>query len=172
MPSQKHFYASQKDLKHALLRAEEAVSVTYVNGLLSSTPQLDQWQSLAEWKALGCCKNESPHSCGFFFVLPRHREVCVRTIKMDTGELRYKPHVSDNLDAIIFEPGGVFISSENNVRMIVGKIGTTATCSGAAEMLFKQFSQAFLRGFKRADGAYWAPEAFEEMNRAGPTKAR
>jgi hypothetical protein len=159
MPSQKHFFATGKDLSEAIARSEASVAVRYVNGMLSDTPTLQEWPSLAAWPGLGVCQNESPHSCGFFLVLPAHIKIRVRTIEMLAGGRRYKPHVSDNPDAFVFEPGGEFIGAKNDVKLVVGKIATTAVCSAEAEIMFKQFSSAFLRGFKRSVGAFCGPGA-------------
>jgi len=87
----------------------------------------------------------------------------IDTVQMNDLTIRYKPKIAQNPSAIIFEPGGVFRTSEEYSIFVVGKIATTNIDSVESKELFKSFSSKFLKGFKRAADAYCGPEAFESI---------
>ncbi len=104
-----------------------------------------------------------------FLVLAKDVEIGYKNVTTGSGETLKKADVASNPTAFIFEPGGVFVSSEDGETLVVGKIATTNIDSAVAEEQFAKFSTAFLKGFSRASGAHCGPEAARWIADGVPT---
>jgi hypothetical protein len=159
MAKQKHFFATSAELCDAFRRAEASVSIFYVDAMLSGTKAHTKLNSLEKWPNLSNGPMRAARDRGFFFVFPKAENPKVELLHMDDGSISYGLNPVDNPSAFVIEPGRQLDAEEGLPEFLVGKFAMTYEGSGAAEITYKKYTEAFLKGFIKRGVAYYGLQA-------------
>ena len=168
---QTHIFATRSDLEPGLQLIEAQRPLKYValncyevNSGKSSvvphkSPQFEEYDSLLDVPSLGTNTTGDHISGDHYLILPRDREARFESVIQDKGGIHYFVDQSLNPVSITFLPGGIY---QNN-NLICGHIGTVSKHPESID-LYKSFTKAVTKGFKKIGNYRVGPEARRLMN--------
>jgi hypothetical protein len=119
------------------------------------------FQFLRDVPTLGRSDTGSTSRDPDYFVYPQDRRPAVRSIPQRRGGTCYV--LDPSPETVHFRSGGLHIESG---AFIAGRVARSVEANSRGESLYKELSQALLRGFNKIQAFWLGPEAFSEF-RAG-----
>jgi hypothetical protein len=155
------FFATRADLLNGIEHVESRWNFECVRYEMRSDQSFSFLDSLLAVPTLGQSATGDTAKDADYFVYPRDRRPRVRSIPQRKGGVRYL--LEPSAETVHLRSGGLH---EPTGAFIAGRIARSVEANGRGDSLYKDLSQALLRGFSRI-GAFWlGPEAFREF-RAG-----
>lgn len=157
--NQTHFFATRADLEQGLRLIESTRPLIYALRRLYKTPDYESYDSLLTLDRLGT-NISGQHNLGDdFLIIERTNDVRIRSVIQRAGGIHYFVDQEFNPKSICFAPGGIY--AERN--LISGRTGTVSGDPDSIE-LYKRFTKALTKGFKKIGNYKVGPEALSLMN--------
>jgi len=147
------FFATKGDLYLNMKNIESNRAVKYIKDRIYDSEKYDIYYSVDELPRIGFHPS-GEHTDESYLVLDHDTPLRSHIVEQQSGGFHYLIDQRENLDSIVFWPGGLF--SEN--YLIHGRIATVYTHDKAKD-LYKYFSKNLVRGFKKVREYYVGPEA-------------
>jgi hypothetical protein len=151
-------FATGPDLAPGIRAVESGQKLQYVLCGVFDSPGLSVYGSLLEVPGFGTCSTGDHIREPRYLVANAFRRIAVREIPQRAGGTKYAVDQLENAGSITMLPGGVF--SEKVV--LAGQIATVATDRQAIE-LFRDYSRALTKGFRKIRGYLVGPAALSMM---------
>lgn len=160
MTKQKHLFAVKADLEAGIRHAESGMTLKYVLAGMSDSPDFHVYESLFDYEQLGA-NTYGDHIRGdCFLVLHKSEKVNAEKVPQRRGGAKYVVYQDKNPHSITFQPGGIYDPN----HLVCGHIATISESMVSLE-LFKNFSRAILKDFKKVGNYYVGPEALKMLDR-------
>jgi hypothetical protein len=156
MKAEMFFFATKIDMFDNLKNLEKLRPIKYVkNGRYDSRNYII-YNSVDDFVNLGI-NVTGDHQSESYLVLDADVDVNSYAVKqVDDGDIKYFINQKGNDSSIVFWPGGFY----GNDYLIHGHISTIHN-NDRSSGLYKYFSKAFVKGFKKVSGWYIGKEVFE-----------
>jgi len=151
------FFLTKSDLMEILQDVEKEISLQYIKGGSYSSNDLEEYDSLLEYKELGINKTGN-HLGESFVVIEKSNKLVTRMVKLADDSIRYFVDQKENPDSIMLRPGGIFEEG----YLICGEIGTISS-SEASIRIFKVFQKYIKRRCKTTVGRFHVSEEAKKM---------
>jgi hypothetical protein len=148
------FFATKEDVLLIAEWVESRRQLKYAPTGLFAEERVENYEHISEFPNLGVATSENAINCDCYAAIDRSREIKVRRILQNSGEVRYAVDQLENPQSVAFQPGG-FWSSE---IMLYGRVGC-ASDDGVGVEIFKLFSAAIRNQFIRTKAFYVGPRA-------------
>lgn len=171
MSRQEHIFATRTDLEPGLRLIESQHRLTYTARFSYSlskdrmiivphkTPEFETYDSLLKVERLGINCTGEHHTGDDYLIVEGASDVRLRSAIQRKGGIHYFVDQEFNPKSICFSPGGIY--EEHN--LICGHIGT-ASEHPESITLYKMFTKAITKGFKKIGNYKVGPEALHLMS--------
>lgn len=157
MSKQTHIFATRSDLELGLRLIESQRSLKYVVLQLYKSPEYQTYPSLLEVDRLGI-NTTGQHTTGVHcLIVDVATEVEIRAVPQRKGGVHY--FVDMHPTSIVFWPGGLY----ENRCLIAGHIGTASDHPESIK-LYREFTRATTKGFKKVRNYYVGPQALRFLD--------
>ena len=151
-----HLFAARQDLETGIRFIEARHPLKYALCGVFPSPDSPIWSSLLSIETLGKAPKGNQSLCERYLVLQADAKLQVRGIAQVSGGTRHAVDQLRNPASIIFQPGGTF----GEDCLICGHIGTASDYPEAVQ-LFREFSRAITREFRKQRDYFVGPEALK-----------
>jgi hypothetical protein len=157
--NQTHLFATRTDLEPGLQFIESNRQLKYALMRLYKHPEYESCDSLLEIDRLGL-NPTGQHILGDdYLVVERSNDIRIRSVIQEKGGIHYFVDQQFNPKSICFRPGGLY----ERHNLISGRIGTASDDPDSME-LYKTFTKALTKGFKKLSNYKVGPEALQMMD--------
>jgi hypothetical protein len=155
MSKEKFFFATKSDLLERLVLFELQRPVKYIESEAYDTKEIIIFDSINRIKNLGynSCGN---HNGELYLILDKSVLVKIEEVAQVEGGYKYFVNQMLNKTSIAFWPGGLY----KDKYLVGGSVSTISDDPTSVE-LFKQFTNAAFKGFKKIGRYFIGPEALE-----------
>jgi len=171
MSRQEHIFATRTDLEPGLRLVESQYRLKYTarfsytlgaNGRMiivpHKSPEFETYDSLLKAERLGLNFTGEHHTGDDYLILEGASEVRIRSAIQRKGGIHYFVDQEFNPKSICFSPGGIY----EEHYLVCGHIGT-ASEHPESITLYKAFTKAVTKGFKKIGNYKVGPEALRLM---------
>ena len=150
---------SQKRLKYVALYRYSSRSKGTPIVVPHKSPEFEEYDSLLSVPSLGVNVTGDHNSGDHYLIVTAETQVRIESVLQREGGVHYFVNQLLNPISITFLPGGLYQSG----YMICGHIGTISEHPESIEM-YKAFSRALTKGFKKVGNYKVGPEALRLMD--------
>lgn len=157
MSKQTHIFATRVDLEPGLKLIEFQRSLRYVVLQLYKSSEYQVYRSLLEVDQLGINTTGDHTRADHYLVVGATVEVKMRAVPQRKGGVHYFVNIDPT--SITFWPGGLY----EKRCLISGDIGTASDDPDSIK-LYREFTRAVTKGFKKVGNYYVGPEALRFLD--------
>lgn len=172
MSKQTHIFATRSDLEPGIRFVESQRQLKYVALCLYSvgnrgtwivvpheSPQFETYDSLLAVDHLGVNLTGQQITGDDYLIADSPTEIKIEAVKQRKGGVHYFVDQLQNPASICFRPGGLY----ENECLISGNIGTASEHPESIN-LYRQFTRAIAKGFKKIGNYYVGPAALRLLD--------
>ena len=153
-----YFFMTRDDLLCMLQKVEESIGVKYIENKAYYSKNIFVYDSLKDFESLGFNKTGN-HQSESFLVLNKLDELYLEERQQYDGKMRYLADQSNNVDSVIFWPGGTY----QDQFLICGHVGTIST-SEKSKKILKVFQKYIKNQCKYKVGRYYFSDHVREIS--------
>ena len=152
------FFATKNDMLSLVEVIDESSSLNITRAGAVADGDLKAFNRLVDIPGLGVSLHPTNVLNDFYLICKPGVKVSLREVSRRQGGVRYILDQKENLDAVVFRPGGEYFEE----GIVVSEVSTIYR-SGDSLELFKLFEKKIKKKFSRIRSYYVGPEACEAL---------
>ncbi len=153
-------FATKNDWTPVLSALEQILSVKYIESGMFPHPSPRVWESFVELPNFGEAVMGDAVQEREYMIMMKDTPIYSRSVRLNTGEMRYVADHGNNPESVIFWPGGIFREQKAVISGETSKLSSLAT----TEEIFRALSKLIKKHFPAIKAYRVGPEARSLQN--------